>query len=92
MKSCNNGKITHTIHADHLGGTNVLTDQGGEVTEVTDYYPYGGLRINTGSFTEQRKFTGHEYDSGVGLTHKDPVSYGTPGLTPCPYFERMPTS
>ena len=47
------GRTTYAIHTDHLGGTNVVTDQGGEVTEVTDYYPYGGLRIDdqAGSFT-----------------------------------------
>ena len=40
-----NGKIMYTVHTDRLGGTNVVTDQGGEVTEVTDYYPFGSLRI-----------------------------------------------
>ena len=67
----NPGKITYTIHTDHLGGTNVVTDGGGEVAEVSDYYPFGSLRIDdrASSFTEQRKFTGHEYDSRVGLVY-----------------------
>ena len=73
-----NGKITHTIHTDHLGGTNVVTDQGGEVMEATDYYPYGSMRIDdqAGSFTEQRRFIGEEYDAGVGLNY----------LNACPNF------
>ena len=72
-----NGKITHTIHTDHLGGTNVITDQGGEVSEVTDYYPYGALRIDdqAGSFTEQRKYIGEEYDAGVGLNYLNARHY-----------------
>jgi RHS repeat-associated protein len=77
-----NGKITHTIHTDHLGGTNVVTDETGQPAEVSDYYPYGSLRLDdqAGSFTEQRKFTGHEYDSGVGLTYMGARHYdGTRG-------------
>ena len=66
-----NGKITHTIHTDHLGGTNVVTDQGGEVAEVTDYYPYGvcgsttrpGASLSSGS-TLERSMT-----AGVGLNY-----------------------
>ena len=27
-----------------------------------------------------------------GTKKKDPVSYGTPGLTPCPYMKRVPVS
>ena len=64
-----NGTETYIIHTDHLGGTNVLTDQGGEVAEVSDYYPYGSQRISSGEYAEQRKFTGHEYDAGVDLTY-----------------------
>ena len=66
-----NGTATTTnyIHTDHLGGTNVVTDENGEVKEVTDYYPFGEQRINTGTFTEQRKFTGHEFDEENDLTY-----------------------
>ncbi len=66
-----NGSATSTryIHPDHLGGTNAVTDSSATVVETTDYYPYGGQRIHTGSFTEQRKFTGHEYDSESDLTY-----------------------
>jgi len=66
-----NGTATSTnyIHTDHLGGTNVVTDESGEVKEVADYYPFGEQRINTGTFTEQRKFTGHEFDEENDLTY-----------------------
>jgi hypothetical protein len=62
---------TYIVHTDHLGGTNVVTDNNGDVVQTVDYYPHGSQRINTkaGSFHEKRKFTGHEYDSAVGLTY-----------------------
>src|SRR3989344_2509797 len=66
-----NGTATTTnyIHTDHLGGTNVVTDENGDVVETTDYYPFGEQRVATGSFDEQRKFTGHEFDSDTDLTY-----------------------
>lgn len=33
---------THYIHPDHLGSTNVVTDQSGNVVQTLDYYPMGG--------------------------------------------------
>jgi RHS repeat-associated protein len=53
---------TTYLHPDHLGGTNVVTDENGEVVQTLDYYPYGSQRIATGSFSEQRRFIGEEYD------------------------------
>ena len=53
---------TTYLHPDHLGGTNVTTDEDGEVTQTLDYYPYGSERIASGSFSEQRRFIGEEYD------------------------------
>jgi RHS repeat-associated protein len=60
---------TYIIHSDHLTGTNVVTDTNGDVVEVADYYPYGTERISSGSFEEQRKFAGTEYDSGTALNY-----------------------
>jgi Domain of unknown function (DUF5011) len=37
--------------------------------EVTDYYPYGSQRIHAGPFTEQKKFTGYEYDTDAGISY-----------------------
>lgn len=62
---------TNYIHTDHLGGTNVVTDDTGEFVEVVDYYPFGEQRISDQqtTFEEQRKFTGHEYESDSDLTY-----------------------
>lgn len=52
-----------------------MTDSTGNVIESSDYYPYGEQRINAGSFTEQRKFTGHEYDAESDLTYANARYY-----------------
>ena len=35
---------THIVHADHLGGTNVVSDADGDVVQTLDYYAYGSIR------------------------------------------------
>ena len=60
---------TTYLHPDHLGGTNVATDEDGAVTQTLDYYPYGTQRIATGSFSEQRRFIGEEYDGDTEFSY-----------------------
>jgi RHS repeat-associated protein len=57
------------IHPDHLGGTNVVTDENGDVVQTLDYYPYGSQRITTGSHSEQRRFIGEEYDGDTEFSY-----------------------
>jgi RHS repeat-associated protein len=63
-----NGAATGTaavryVHPDHLGSTNVVTDQNQNVTQTLDYYPYGATRIsNSTSTNEKRKFIGQFMD------------------------------
>jgi RHS repeat-associated protein len=65
----------YIIHGDHLTGTNVVTDANGDVAEVADYYPYGTERISSGSFEEQRKFAGTEWDSSTSLNYMEARYY-----------------
>ncbi|MCD4761868.1 RHS repeat-associated core domain-containing protein [bacterium] len=62
---------TYNIYTDHLGGSSVVTDEDGTVVQLLDYYPFGDQRMNEkeGSFDEQRKFTGHEYDDDTELSY-----------------------
>ena len=60
---------TTYLHSDHLGGTNLTTDEDGEVTQTLDYYPYGSHRINSGSSNEQRRFIGEEYDGDTEFSY-----------------------
>jgi RHS repeat-associated protein len=63
--------VAHTVATDHLTGSNVVTNSAGALEEVADYYPYGEVRIDekSGAFSEQRKFTGYEYDGDTGLNY-----------------------
>jgi hypothetical protein len=36
---------TRYIHPDHLGSTNVVTDENDAVVQTLDYYPYGGTHV-----------------------------------------------
>jgi hypothetical protein len=60
---------TTYLHPDHLGGTNVTTDEDGVVSQTLDYYPYGSQRINSGSSAEQRRFIGEEFDGDTEFSY-----------------------
>ena len=89
------GSATTTfVHADHLGGTNIVTDEDGEVAQTLDYYPYGAERISSGTNSTDRHFIGERYDSSEDLNYlnaryyrnaqgqfmsQDPASRDNPG-------------
>jgi hypothetical protein len=53
------------VHTDNLGGSSVVTDPQGAVSEAEDFYPYGTTRIDTKTNYggEKRKHAGTEYDA-----------------------------
>src|SRR6266849_6703662 len=55
---------TRYVHPDHLGSTNVVTDENDNVVQTLDYYPYGGTRISAsvGGANEARKYIGQFAD------------------------------
>ncbi|WP_179293933.1 LamG-like jellyroll fold domain-containing protein [Candidatus Methanoperedens nitratireducens] len=65
------------VHADHLTGSNVVTNGPGTVEELMDYYPYGDIRLDekASTFSEQRKYAGHEYDADTGLSYMNARYY-----------------
>ncbi len=62
--------VAYTL-TDHLGSVAVSTNAQGAVTELSDYYPYGSIRLDqkSGSLTEQRKYIGQEFDAQSGLSY-----------------------
>jgi RHS repeat-associated protein len=67
-----NGAATGTaavryVHPDHLGSTNVVTDQNQNLVQTLDYYPFGAIRVSVSTSTNQkRKFiTQFSDDSGL---------------------------
>jgi len=57
------------IHPDHLGGTNAITDDAGDVVQTLDYYPYGTKRIESGQDLSQREYIGQYYDEDTALSY-----------------------
>ncbi len=68
---------TGYINADNLGSTNVVTDQNGNLLQTLDYYPYGGIRVNTGSDVAQRKYIGQQYDAATSLSYLNARYYNS---------------
>jgi RHS repeat-associated protein len=57
---------TRYIHPDHLGSTNVVTDENGNVVQTLDFYPYGSTRISVATSTnERRQFIGQFTDDST---------------------------
>src|SRR5258708_2489075 len=54
---------TRYIHPDHLGSTNVVTDASGTVVSTKDYYPFGSVRVNSGSASLARGYIGQFADT-----------------------------
>ncbi len=54
----------HYVHPDHLGGTNVVTDESGGTELTQAYYPFGSERISDGTSTLARGFIGEYEDEG----------------------------
>jgi len=59
----------HFYFSDHLGTHSLITDLQGDMPpqEESDYYPYGGEILVSGSDSNHYKFTGKERDSESGL-------------------------
>jgi RHS repeat-associated protein len=64
-------------HTDHLTGTGAVTNGAGGMIQLLDYHPFGTFRIDwkSGSFNEQRKFAGHEYDVDTQLSYMNSRYY-----------------
>src|SRR5205807_1733357 len=69
-----NGSATGTaqtrfVHPDHLGSTNVVTDQNQNLLQTLDFYPYGVTRVSVSTSTnEKRKFIG-QFSDDSGLSY-----------------------
>jgi RHS repeat-associated protein len=61
-----NGKKSF-FHNDHLGGTNVVTDEAGRQVKYLEYRPFGETKVEEGILNARKKFTGKELDEETGL-------------------------
>ena len=69
------------VHADHLGSTNVVTDESGALAQLLSYYPFGKTRLDeqAAGFDETNKFTGHELDPETSVYYMQ-ARYQDPGI------------
>jgi RHS repeat-associated protein len=65
----NASSTTSYIHQDHLGSTNVVTGENGNVSQTLDYYPFGAVRIDEGNNTTDRKYIGERLDDESDLSY-----------------------
>jgi hypothetical protein len=58
---------TRYVHPDHLGSTNIVTDENDKVVQTLDCYPYGATRINTNTAGADsgKKFIGQFSDQST---------------------------
>jgi RHS repeat-associated protein len=77
VKGTGVGAVVYSVHTDHLTGSNVVTNSGGTQEELMDFFPYGNIRLDqkAGSFSEQRKAFGYEYDADTALSYANARYY-----------------
>jgi len=58
---------THFFHADYLGSVRLVTDVTGAVVWSERYKPFGSAETQSGSITNDYRFTGKAWDAEAGL-------------------------
>ena len=58
---------TYYTHSDHLGSSNIITDESGTVVNILEYSPFGEVSRNPGNYSTDKRFTGKIYDDSSAL-------------------------
>src|SRR5712672_682390 len=84
---------TRYVHPDHLGSTNVVTDENDNLVQTLDYYPYGATRVSVSTSTNEKRKYIDQFSDDSGLSYlnaryynptqgqflsQDPVFWGDP--------------
>jgi len=78
--------------SDHLNSTDIVTNATGGIIRESDYVPYGGEVVISGTDPNRYKFTGKERDPESGLDDFDARFYSSPfGRFMTPDWEAKPT-
>ncbi len=56
-------------HQDHIGSSNVITDETGSVVQILEYSPFGEVSRNTGNYSTDKRFTGKIWDEVSALLY-----------------------
>ncbi len=57
----------HYYHQDHIGSSNVITDESGKVAKLMEYSPYGLTTREEGAYNTNYRFTGKLFDTSTAL-------------------------
>jgi hypothetical protein len=60
---------TRYIHPDHLGSTNIVTNESDAVAQTLDYYPYGATRISVSTGTNEKRKYIDRFTDDSGLSY-----------------------
>lgn len=63
------GGTVNYYFSNHLGSASVIATAAGDISEQTDYYPFGGIAYTSGSDPNHYQFTGKERDAESGLDY-----------------------
>ncbi|MBU4487936.1 MAG: VCBS repeat-containing protein [Candidatus Omnitrophica bacterium] len=55
------------FHQDHIGSSNVITDETGAIAKLIEYSPYGLTSREEGAYNTNYKFTGKLFDTSTAL-------------------------
>jgi RHS repeat-associated protein len=78
--------------SDHLKSTDIVTNATGGIVRESDYVPYGGEVVISGTDPNRYKFIGKERDPESGLDDFDARFYSSPfGRFMTPDWEAKPT-
>jgi RHS repeat-associated protein len=62
----NSGTVYYFLQ-DHLGSTRIIANASGGIVRESDYYPFGGERLVSGTVDDPHKFAGMYLDGESGL-------------------------
>lgn len=54
-------------HQDHIGSSNVITDETGAIAQLLEYSPYGLTSRDEGAYNTNYRFTGKLFDTSTAL-------------------------
>jgi RHS repeat-associated protein len=60
---------TRYVHPDHLGSTNVVTDENDNLVQTLDYFPYGATRISVATSTNEKRKYIDQFSDDSGLSY-----------------------
>ena len=69
IETATSGGHIYYYHQDHIGSSNVITDETGAVANILEYTPFGEVSRSTGNYSTDKRFTGKIWDEASALLY-----------------------